>query len=115
MDAARIHAENAIRQKHQSVNFLRMSARVDAVASRVQTAVTMNQVRIVGQWFADLTWVLMLYKTGGISLKEQTLSFLHFQEDDNNQGFKPQQDGVMLCRHIKCVLLLYIKAQWLDL
>uniref|UniRef100_A0A672HRL0 Charged multivesicular body protein 1B n=1 Tax=Salarias fasciatus TaxID=181472 RepID=A0A672HRL0_SALFA len=44
MEAARIHAENAIRQKHQSVNFLRMSARVDAVASRVQTAVTMNQV-----------------------------------------------------------------------
>uniref|UniRef100_A0AAQ5XBV8 Charged multivesicular body protein 1B n=1 Tax=Amphiprion ocellaris TaxID=80972 RepID=A0AAQ5XBV8_AMPOC len=44
MEAARIHAENAIRQKHQSINFLRMSARVDAVASRVQTAVTMNQV-----------------------------------------------------------------------
>uniref|UniRef100_A0A8D3AJ93 Charged multivesicular body protein 1b n=1 Tax=Scophthalmus maximus TaxID=52904 RepID=A0A8D3AJ93_SCOMX len=43
-EAARIHAENAIRQKHQSLNFLRMSARVDAVTSRVQTAVTMNQV-----------------------------------------------------------------------
>ncbi|MEQ2182480.1 hypothetical protein GOODEAATRI_022727, partial [Goodea atripinnis] len=45
MEVARIHAENAIRQKNQSVNFLRMSARVDAVAARVQTAVTMNQVR----------------------------------------------------------------------
>uniref|UniRef100_A0A3Q3WTH6 Charged multivesicular body protein 1B n=1 Tax=Mola mola TaxID=94237 RepID=A0A3Q3WTH6_MOLML len=44
MDVAKIHAENAIRQKNQSVNFLRMSARVDAVASRVQTAVTMNKV-----------------------------------------------------------------------
>ncbi|XP_056237947.1 charged multivesicular body protein 1b-like isoform X1 [Seriola aureovittata] len=44
VEAARIHAENAIRQKHQSINFLRMSARVDAVASRVQTAVTINQV-----------------------------------------------------------------------
>ncbi|KAM9846595.1 charged multivesicular body protein 1b [Aulostomus maculatus] len=44
MDVARIHAENAIRQKNQSVNYLRMSARVDAVAARVQTAVTMNQV-----------------------------------------------------------------------
>ncbi|XP_054890774.1 charged multivesicular body protein 1B2-like [Poeciliopsis prolifica] len=43
-EAARIHAENAIRQKHQSINLLRMSARVDAAASRVQTAVTMNQV-----------------------------------------------------------------------
>lgn len=44
MEVAKIHAENAIRQKNQSVNYLRMSARVDAVASRVQTAVTMNQV-----------------------------------------------------------------------
>lgn len=43
-EVARIHAENAIRQKNQSINFLRMSARVDAVAARVQTAVTMNQV-----------------------------------------------------------------------
>lgn len=44
MEVARIHAENAIRQKNQSVNYLRMSARVDAVAARVQTAVTMKQV-----------------------------------------------------------------------
>ncbi|TEA34477.1 hypothetical protein DBR06_SOUSAS36610007, partial [Sousa chinensis] len=38
------HAENAIRQKNQTINFLRMSARVDAVAARVQTAVTMGKV-----------------------------------------------------------------------
>ena len=44
MEGARIHAENAIRQKNQATNYLRMSARVDAVASRVQTAVSMNQV-----------------------------------------------------------------------
>ncbi|XP_018592509.1 charged multivesicular body protein 1b-like [Scleropages formosus] len=44
MEVARIHAENAIRQKNQSINFLRMSARVDAVAARVQTAVTTNKV-----------------------------------------------------------------------
>ncbi|XP_077403128.1 charged multivesicular body protein 1b [Vanacampus margaritifer] len=43
-DVARIHAENAIRQKNQSLTYLRMSARVEAVAARVQTAVTMNQV-----------------------------------------------------------------------
>lgn len=46
MDVARIHAENAIRQKSQSVNYLRMSARVDAVASRVQSALTTRNVRI---------------------------------------------------------------------
>ena len=44
MDVARIHAENAIRQKNQSLNFLRMSARVDATASRVQSAVTTKRV-----------------------------------------------------------------------
>merc|ERR1711944_94974 len=43
-DVARIHAENAIRQKNQSLNYLRMSARIDAVASRVQTAVTTKRV-----------------------------------------------------------------------
>lgn len=43
-EVARIHAENAIRQKNQGVNFLRLSARVDAVAARVQTAVTMGKV-----------------------------------------------------------------------
>ncbi|KAG8327237.1 Charged multivesicular body protein 1b [Homalodisca vitripennis] len=44
MEVARIHAENAIRQKNQAVNYLRMSARVDAVASRVQTALTTRKV-----------------------------------------------------------------------
>ncbi|XP_038078526.1 charged multivesicular body protein 1b-like [Patiria miniata] len=43
-DGARIHAENAIRQKNQSLNYLRMSSRIDAVSQRVQTAVTTQQV-----------------------------------------------------------------------
>ena len=45
VEGARIHAENAIRNKNQALNFRRMSSRIDAVASRVQTAVTMKQVR----------------------------------------------------------------------
>ncbi|CAD1479502.1 unnamed protein product, partial [Heterotrigona itama] len=44
MEGARIHAENAIRQRNQALNYLRMSARVDAVASRVQTALTTRKV-----------------------------------------------------------------------
>jgi len=44
MEVARIHAENAIRQKSQGLNYLRMSARVDAVVSRVQTALTTRKV-----------------------------------------------------------------------
>ncbi|GLV38684.1 Charged multivesicular body protein 1 [Carabus blaptoides fortunei] len=44
MEVARIHAENAIRQKNQAINYLRMSARVDAVSSRVQSALTTRKV-----------------------------------------------------------------------
>eukprot|EP01136_Pigoraptor_vietnamica_P034871 Opistho-1_new@99356 len=44
MEGARIHAENSIRQHNQALNFLRMSSRIDAVASRVETAVRMKQV-----------------------------------------------------------------------
>jgi len=44
MEVAKIHAENAIRQKNQSLNHLRMAARIDGVASRVQTAVTTKKV-----------------------------------------------------------------------
>lgn len=44
MECARVYAENAIRKKNEGVNWLRMASRVDAVASKVQTAVTMKGV-----------------------------------------------------------------------
>jgi charged multivesicular body protein 1 len=44
MDGARIYAENAIRNKNQALNFLRLAGRVEAVANRVETAVRMQQV-----------------------------------------------------------------------
>ncbi|PFH51388.1 hypothetical protein AMATHDRAFT_59123 [Amanita thiersii Skay4041] len=43
-DGARIYAANAIRKKSEALNLLRLSSRIDAVASRVETAVTMRQV-----------------------------------------------------------------------
>ncbi|KAJ1915109.1 hypothetical protein IWQ60_008562 [Tieghemiomyces parasiticus] len=43
-EGARIHAENAIRKKNEALNLLRLSSRIDGVASRVQTAVTMRAV-----------------------------------------------------------------------
>ena len=46
MEAAKIHAENAIRKKNESLNYHRMSTRIDAVASRVQTACTMQKVTL---------------------------------------------------------------------
>ncbi|XP_037834369.1 charged multivesicular body protein 1a isoform X2 [Kryptolebias marmoratus] len=44
VDVARVYAENAIRKKNEGLNWLRMASRVDAVASKVQTAVTMKGV-----------------------------------------------------------------------
>ncbi|KAF5322470.1 hypothetical protein D9619_000486 [Psilocybe cf. subviscida] len=43
-DGARIYASNAIRKKSEALNLLRLSSRIDAVASRVETAVTMRAV-----------------------------------------------------------------------
>lgn len=44
VECARVYAENAIRKKNEGLNWLRMASRVDAVASKVQTAVTMKAV-----------------------------------------------------------------------
>lgn len=46
VECARVYAENAIRKKNEGVNWLRMASRVDAVASKVQTAVTMKGVSV---------------------------------------------------------------------
>ncbi len=43
-EGARIYAANAIRKKTEGLNFLRLGSRIDAVASRVETAVTMRTV-----------------------------------------------------------------------
>ncbi|GAA5852161.1 hypothetical protein JCM3766R1_000958 [Sporobolomyces carnicolor] len=43
-EGAKIYAANAIRKKNESLNLLRLSSRIDAVASRVETAVTMRTV-----------------------------------------------------------------------
>ncbi|VDQ05635.1 unnamed protein product [Trichobilharzia regenti] len=43
VECGRIYAENAVRKQKESLNYLRMASRFDAVQSRVQTALTMNQ------------------------------------------------------------------------
>ena len=44
IEVAKIHAESAIREKNQALNLLRLSARIDAVSQRVNTAVNMNGI-----------------------------------------------------------------------
>lgn len=45
IEGARIYGQNAIREKNQSLNCLRLSSRIDAVGSRLETAIRMKQVR----------------------------------------------------------------------
>jgi charged multivesicular body protein 1 len=42
MEGARIYGQNVIREKNQSLNFLRLGSRVDAVAARLETAIRMQ-------------------------------------------------------------------------
>ncbi|CAM9849886.1 unnamed protein product [Chrysoparadoxa australica] len=44
VEGARIYAQNAIREKNQALNCLRLSSRIDAVASRLDSAVRMKSV-----------------------------------------------------------------------
>lgn len=43
-DIAQLYAQNAIRKANERINLLRLGSRIDAVALRVQTAVTMRSV-----------------------------------------------------------------------
>ncbi|MCO5573343.1 hypothetical protein L7F22_064765 [Adiantum nelumboides] len=44
MDGARIYAENAIRKRTEQLNMLRLSSRLDAVVSRLDTQAKMNVI-----------------------------------------------------------------------
>mmetsp|Transcript_17830 Transcript_17830/g.71505 ORF Transcript_17830/g.71505 Transcript_17830/m.71505 type:complete len:158 (+) Transcript_17830:237-710(+) len=44
MEGARIYAQNAIREKNQGLNYLKMSSRIDAVAQRLETAIRTNDM-----------------------------------------------------------------------
>jgi len=44
MEGAKIHAQNAIREKNQGLNYLRLASRIDAVASRLEAAIRMKTV-----------------------------------------------------------------------
>jgi len=82
-DIARVYAENAIRKKSESLNYLRLSSRVDAVASRVQTGVMMK----------DLT------KTMGIAIKGLDKALDHMDLEKVSQimeKFEQQSDDLQV-------------------
>lgn len=55
----KIYAANVIRDKKQSVNFMRLSSRIDAVSARVETAIRMNTLsKQIGQVVRGMDAVL---------------------------------------------------------
>ncbi|GIY56141.1 charged multivesicular body protein 1a [Caerostris darwini] len=44
VESAKIYAENAIRKKNEALNYLRMASKIDAVQSKLQSALTMKGV-----------------------------------------------------------------------
>ncbi|KAK2560771.1 Charged multivesicular body protein 1a [Acropora cervicornis] len=53
-EGAKIYAENSIRKKNEGLNFLRLASRVDAVSSKVQSAMMMKQISATMQKFEGL-------------------------------------------------------------
>jgi charged multivesicular body protein 1 len=45
MEGAKIYAQNVIREKNQALSYLQLASRMDAVAARVQTAISMGQLK----------------------------------------------------------------------
>lgn len=60
IEGAKIYAENAIRKKNEALNFLRMASKVDAVRSKVQSAVTMKEVFIFSNNFFNKSLIFPL-------------------------------------------------------
>ena len=44
IESAQIHAENSIRKKNDSLNYLRLSSKMDAVVSRIQSATRTEEI-----------------------------------------------------------------------
>lgn len=45
MEGAKIYAQNVIREKNQSLSYLQLASRMDAVSARVQTAISMGTLK----------------------------------------------------------------------
>ncbi|CAA6663146.1 unnamed protein product [Spirodela intermedia] len=71
MDGARIYAENAIRKRSEQMNYLRLSSRLDAVVSRLDTQAKMQ---IIGKSMASIVKSLdSSLATGNLQKMSETM------------------------------------------
>ncbi|THD24576.1 Charged multivesicular body protein 1 [Fasciola hepatica] len=79
-DIAKVYAENAVRKHNESVNYLRMSSRFDAIGSRVQSALQMKEaVKNIGMVSKDLEKAM---KSMDLQKIEQVMSKFESQFED---------------------------------
>ncbi|BEI81375.1 hypothetical protein CcaverHIS002_0205350 [Cutaneotrichosporon cavernicola] len=86
-EGARIYAQNAIRKKTEGLNLLRLASRIDAVASRVETAVTMRSV--TGSMANVISMVMEKFESQFNDLDVQT-SYMESTMSDTTALTTPQ-------------------------
>lgn len=86
-EGARIYAQNAIREKNQALNFLRLGSRIDAVASRLETAIRMQSVnRAMGQTVKGMSSAMKSMKVEQIASTMEEFE-KQFEDMDVKSGF----------------------------
>jgi len=92
LESARIYGQDVIREKNQALSFVRMSSRIDACSSRIQTAVRM------GQMTGAMQGVVKGMSNGITAMKVEKISKLmdKFEQQFEDLDVKTQyMDGVM--------------------
>lgn len=112
---ARIYAQNAIRKAQESVNLLRLASRIDAVSSRVNTAVVMRNVtgsmRNVVRGMDKAMQHMNLEQISGVMDKFEQ----QFEDLDVQSGYMENVCSELFCCFyqsyaiVKSILLLYPK------
>ena len=106
IEGGRIYAENAIREKNQALNFLRLASRIDAVASRLETAIRMQQVSAaMGQTVKGMANVMASMETTKIS---QTMDQFEKQFEDMDVKRYYQTLVTMTMKYMHAYIHMYI-------
>ena len=106
IEGGRIYAENAIREKNQALNFLRLASRIDAVASRLETAIRMQQVSAaMGQTVKGMANVMASMETTKIS---QTMDQFEKQFEDMDVKRYYQTLVTMTMKYMHAYIHIYI-------
>jgi charged multivesicular body protein 1 len=108
MEGARIYAQNFTREKNQSLNFLRLSSRIDAVSSRLETAIRMQQINAaMGQTVKGMSNAMKSMQVEQIAKTMEQFE-KQFEDMDVRSGMRHQSS----CASQMFYPSLLMKATW---